>query len=330
MENQKVTARVWLKELRIGFLPVVILIMAALPVPIMRALELQLTAAVLLAIACGAIAHIFWFWYGTILNDYYDQDIDRHHPFGEKMFTKGYFTDAQKKQVVLRFAILATVFEVPQGAYIAFTHKNWLVDLVAFSVLIVLGFLAATAYSAPPVRTRNRLLGATYTLMFVFVVAFLRFAILLGGWNFVLNNPYQVLAICAFIWLGHGISTVALKDIPDAYSDQKGGVRSIPLVHGFKFALNITVATLAMTLGLGFYLVLIGWVQWWFLLTYVGVIVYMFLLRDTRKFVDNVTKDPGTWLTVPMRRTHHMLGYIMNWAVWIPGLMLAFNTAYLV
>jgi 4-hydroxybenzoate polyprenyltransferase len=329
MVSDGLTVRVWLKELRIGFLPIGIIIMAALPVPVLSGLHMQVTVPVLLAIMAAATAHILWFWYGTVLNDYYDQDIDRHHPFGEKMFTRGYFTEAQKKQLVLRFAVLASVFEVPQMAYIYLTHSAGALDLAAFVLLIFLGFLAATAYSAPPLRTRNRLLGATYTLMMVFVVAFLRFAILLGGWNFIVNNVYQVLGICAFIYLSHGVSTVALKDIPDAFSDQKGGVRSIPLVHGFRFAINVTQVTLALTMGLGFYLVILGWVQWWFLLTYIGLIVYVYLLRDMNRWIDNVTADPKHWFRVPMRKTHHMLAYLVNWGVWIPCLMLAFNSGLL-
>jgi hypothetical protein len=66
------------------------------------------------------------------------------------------------------------------------------------------------------------------------------------------------------------------------------------------------------------------------LLTYIGVIIYVFLLRDTRRWVDNVTADPQHWFRAPMRRTHHMMAYIMNWAVWIPCLMVAFNTTFLV
>jgi len=172
-------------------------------------------------------------------------------------------------------------------------------------------------------------LGATYTLMLVFVIAFLRFSILLGGWNFILNNAYQVMGICGFIYLSHGISTVALKDIPDAFSDKKGRVRSIPLVHGFKFALYVTALTLVLTMGLGILLVLLGWVHWWFLISYIGVVVYVYLFRDMNRWIDNVTKDPQHWYKVPMRRTHHLLGYLVNWGVWIPCLMLAFNSRLL-
>jgi 4-hydroxybenzoate polyprenyltransferase len=319
------TVRIWLKELRIGFLPVVIIMMFTMPIPVVAGLHMQLTALVLFAIAMGAAAHILWFWYGSVLNDYYDQDIDKHHPFGEKMFTKGYFSNREKKRLVLAFAISAAVCEIPQAGYILYAHANNMVDLAAFVLVITTGFVMATIYSAPPIRTRRWLLGATYTLMFVFVIAFLRFSILLGGWNFVLNNGVYILGICGFIYLSHGITTISLKDIPDAFSDRKGGVRSIPLVHGFKFALYQSMLVLAMTMGLGALFVLLGWVQWWFLISYIGVIVYVYLFRDMNSWIDNVARNPECWYKIPMRKKHHVLGYLVNWGIWIPLLMVAFN-----
>jgi 4-hydroxybenzoate polyprenyltransferase len=179
-EPNRRTLRIWLKALRIGFLPIGILIFAAMPVPILAGLNMLMTPAILIAIVLGALAHILWWAYGSLLNDYYDQDIDRHHPHGEKVFTMGYFSDAQKRRLVLGFAVVAALLEIPQVACILATHSNGLMDVAAFATVIGVGFVMGTMYSAPPLRTRVRMLGATYSLMFVFVIAFLRFAILVG------------------------------------------------------------------------------------------------------------------------------------------------------
>ena len=319
------TLRIWLRALRIGFLPVGAAIFAAMPVPILAGLSIPLSGAVILAIAFGVVAHIIWWAYGTILNDYHDREIDGYHPFGDKVFTQGFFSDAEQRRLFWGFGALAALLEVPQFVYILAFHPNGPVDAAAFGLVIGAGFVMATAYSAPPARTRSRLLGASYTLMLVFVIAFLRFCLLLGGLSFLLGHWTYIAAMCLFIYLSHGITSASLKDIPDAFSDAKGGVRSIPLVCGFRPALGVSVLFLGLTMGLGALLVLLGWVEPWFLASYAGAVVYVYLYRDMSRWIGLVERDPGQWYRVPMRRTYHLLGYLVNWGVWIPLLMLSFN-----
>ena len=319
------TARVWLKTLRIGFLPIGAAIFAAMPVPILAGLDLPLALPVILAIAAGVVAHILWWAYGTLLNDYHDREIDRHHPFGEKMFTRGFFSDREERRLFWGFGCAAALMELPQVAYILAYHENGAVDAAAFALVILAGFVMATAYSAPPARTRNLILGATYTLMLVFVIAFLRFCLLLGGLDFLLSNWTYIAGICLFIYLSHGITSVSLKDIPDAFSDAKGGVRSIPIVCGFRPALRVSVLFLGLTMGLGAAFVWAGWVQWWFLVSYAGALVYVYLYRDMNRWIGLIEQDPRQWYKLPMRKTYHVMGYLVNWGVWIPLLMLAFR-----
>ncbi len=319
------TLRVWLKTLRIGFLPVGAAIFAAMPVPILAGLDIPLAWPVALAIIAGVVAHILWWAYGTVLNDYHDREIDRHHPFGEKMFTRGFFSDSEQRGLYWVFGLAAAVLEVPQVAYIMTHGPGGAVDAAVFVLVIVAGYVMATAYSSPPARARSRFLGATYTLMLVFVIAFLRFCLLLGGLSFVLGHWTYIAGLCLFIYLSHGITSVSLKDIPDAFSDARGGVRSVPLVCGFRPALRVSILFLGLTMSLGALFVWMGWVEWWFLVSYAGALVYIYLYRDFARWIGLVEKDPGQWHLVPMRRTYHVLGYIVNWGVWIPLLMLSFR-----
>jgi 4-hydroxybenzoate polyprenyltransferase len=319
------TARTWLKALRIGFLPVGAAIFAAMPVPILAGLDIRLAWPVVLAIFFGVGSHLLWWAYGTILNDYHDREMDRHHPFGDKVFTQGLFSDSEQRRMFWGFGLAAAVLEIPQAAFILAFGPGGAVDAAAFVLVILAGYVMATAYSAPPARTRSRFLGATYTLMLVFVIAFLRFCLLLGGLGFLVSNWAYVAGLCLFIYLSHGITSVSLKDIPDAFSDAKGGVRSVPLVCGFRPALRVSMLFLGLTMGAGAAMVWAGWVEWWFLVSYAGVVVYIYLYRDMSRWIGLIERDPGQWYRVPMRKTYHVLGYIVNWGVWIPLLMLSFH-----
>ena len=131
------------------------------------------------------------------------------------------------------------------------------------------------------------------------------------------------------MYMSHGITSVALKDIPDAFSDRTGGVKSIPLVCGFRPALYVSVLILISTMALGALFVLLGWVQWWFLISYAGAIVYIYLFRETNEWIRGISADSDHWRRVPLRKTHHTFGYLVNWGIWIPCLMLAFNSRLL-
>jgi len=264
-----------------------------------------------------------------VLNDYYDQDIDRENPFGQTVFTQGFFTDREKRAIIRFFAVLALACELPQFAYIYLAHPAPLVDLIAYSVFILVGFSMATAYSIPPLWAKRRLLGPLYTLMLVYVTGFLRFALVLGGWDFLLLNGVFVLGICWFLYIDHMISSASLKDIPDAFADEKGGSRSVPLVWGFGAAMRLSAAFLVLTLGTGVLFVVAGWLQWWFLVTYLGVIIYYYLYREMNGWAEEVSRDRSHWARVPIRRRFLAYGYIMNWGVWIPCFMLAFNSRLL-
>jgi 4-hydroxybenzoate polyprenyltransferase len=321
---------VWGGLFRIGFLPIEVVIFSSMAVPVLVGLQVRITPLVVALAALAVATHIFWFCYGTVLNDYWDQDMDRHNPYGQTVFTQGYFSDREKKGVIRFFAVLAFVCELPQFAYIYYTHASNLVDLAAFGVFLATGFVMATAYSMPPVWAKRRLFGPTYTLMLVYVTGFLRFSLLFGGWDFIALNWVYVLGICVFLYIDHMITSVSLKDIPDAYADEKGGARSVPLVLGFRPALYMSIVMLVVTMGAGVLLVLAGWLQWWFLLTYVGVVCYYYLYREMNGYIEEVSKDRAYFYKVPMRKRFLAFGYIMNWGIWIPCFMVAFNSHLLI
>ena len=302
LEAQKRALKVWGRLFRIGFLPFEVVIFSSMAIPVVAGLRIELSPLVLAIAALAVATHIFWFCYGTVLNDYWDQDIDKHNPFGQSVFTQGYFSDREKKGIIRFFAILAFVCELPQFAYIYYTHPNPVADIIAFAVFLGIGFVLATVYSVPPVWAKRRLLGSTYTLMLVYVTGFLRFALLFGGWSFIVLNGIYVLGICGFLYIDHMITSVSLKDIPDAYADEKGGVRSVPLVYGFRPALQMSMVFLIMTMGAGAILVLAGWLQWWFLLTYVGVVTYYYLYREMSGWIEEVRRDRDYYYKVPIRK----------------------------
>jgi len=320
---------VWARLFRIAFLPVQVLIFGSMAVPVLLGLRLAITPLVLAVAATAVAAQIFWFCYGTLLNDYWDQDIDRHHPFGQTVFTEGYFTEKEKRGLIRFFALLALVCELPLFAYIALAHASKAADVLLYAVYLSAGFTAATAYSLPPVHAKKRLLGPMYTLLLVYVMGFLRFALVFGGWNFVVLNGQYILGICWFLYIDHMITSATLKDIPDACADQKGGARTVPLVLGFRPALDLSVAFLAMTMGTGVLFVLLGWLHWWFLLTYPGVLCYFYLYREMNEWISEVSRDKGYFSKVPLRKKFLVYGYIMNWGVWIPCFMLAFDSRLL-
>ena len=321
---------VWARLFRLQFLPFQIIIFGSMAVPVVIGLRMQLSPLLAAAAALAVATHIFWFCYGTLQNDYWDQDIDRHNPFGQTVFTEGYFSQKEKNGIIRFFAVLAFLCEIPQFAYIYYTHPNAAVDMSAYAIFIMTGFVLATVYSMPPVWAKRRLFGALYTLLLVYVTGFLRFCLLFGGWNFIVLNIVYIFGICAFLYLDHMITSLALKDIADVYADEKGGARTVPLVWGLRPALNLSMAVLIMTMGAGVLLVMAGWLQWWFLITYAGVICYYYLFREMSGWIDEVSRDRTHWDRVPIRRKFLAVGYIMNWGVWIPCFMIAFNSALLI
>jgi 4-hydroxybenzoate polyprenyltransferase len=330
LDEKKRTFRTWARLFRLPFLPFQIIIFGSMAVPVVLGLRIQISIFVAAAAALAVATHIFWFCYGTVLNDYWDQDIDRGHPFGGTPFTEGYFSEKEKKGVIRFYAVLAAICEIPQFAYIYLTHANPALDMVAFAIFIMIGFVLATVYSMPPVWAKRRFLGTTYTLLLVYVTGFLRFCLLFGGWNFIVLNGIYILGICGFLYIDHMITSLSLKDIGDVYADEKGGSRTLPLVLGLRPALNISIALLVMTMGAGVLLVMFGWLQWWFLLTYLGVICYYYLYREMSGWIEQISKDRTVWDKITIRRKFLAFGYIMNWGVWIPAFMLAFNGGMLV
>jgi 4-hydroxybenzoate polyprenyltransferase len=322
--------RVWARLFRLAFLPLQIVIFGSMTVPVIFGLRMQITPLVLAVAATGVATHIFWFCYGTLQNDYWDQDIDGHHPFGGTVFTEGYFSEKEKKGLIRSFAVLAFACEIPQFAFIFFTHHNAAVDMSALAIFIMIGFVLATVYSMPPVSAKRRFLGTMYTLLLVYVFGFLRFCLLFGGLNFIVLNFVFIFGICAFLYMDHMITSLALKDIGDVYADEKGGARTVPLIWGLRPALNLSMAILVMTMGAGVILVMAGWLQWWFLITYAGVICYYYLFREMSGWIDEVSRDRTHWNRVPIRRKFLAFGYIMNWGVWIPAFMIAFNSSLLI
>ena len=319
------TWRTWGRLLRIAFLPIMVVIFGSMAVPVLAALHLDVTLLVFSVVALAVAAHIFWFCYGTVLNDYYDQDIDGRHPFGSTPFTEGYFTEKEKRRSIWTWAALAAICEAGLFAYIFISHHKPAMDILAYVVFLAIGVLLATVYSMPPVQAKRRFLGPAWTLLLVFVMGFLRFCLVFGGWEFLVLNAGYIFGICLFLYLDHMITSLSLKDIGDAYADDRGNARTVPLVLGFKPALYMSVVVLIVTMLAGLLLVVMGWLQWWFLLTYAGLVTYFYLYREMNGWIDEVSRDKNFYYKVPIRKKFLVFGYILNWGIWIPAFMLAFN-----
>ncbi|MBM4249054.1 MAG: hypothetical protein FJ149_06405 [Euryarchaeota archaeon] len=315
----------WGRLFRIAFLPVMVLVFGLMAVPVLASLHLDWTPLVLGVVALSTAAHIFWFCYGTVLNDYFDQDIDRHHPFGTTPFTGGYFTDGEKRRVVWAWAAAAALCEAGLLAYIALVHPKPFIDALVYAVFLAIGIVMATMYSMPPVHAKRRFLGAAWTLLFVFVMGFLKFCLVFGGLDYLVLNSGYIFGICLFLYLDHSITSISLKDIGDFWADDRGGARTVPLVMGLRPALKISAIFLVATAVTGVLLVVLGWLRWWFLFTYAGLVTYFYLYREMNGWIDEVSRDKNHFHRVPVRQKFLAFGYILNWGIWMPAFMLALN-----
>ena len=210
MAVKKRDRKVYVRLFRLHFIPVTVLIFGTLPVPVVLGLHVTMSPLIYIILAFGTATNILWFCYGTMLNDYHDRDTDSQNPFGHTVFSEGYFTDLEMKKLIRNFAIASLVCELPQFGFIYYAHTNVVPDLLALAGLVIIGFVLATAYSKPPLWTKRRLLGSMYTLMMVYVICFLRFALVLGGWNFFLLNGKYLFGICWFLFIDHATSSLSL------------------------------------------------------------------------------------------------------------------------
>jgi len=316
---------IWGRLFRIAFLPIEVVIFGLMAVPVLTGLHLDVTFLVFGVVALAVAAHIFWFCYGTVLNDYYDQDIDGRHPFGTTPFTEGYFTDKEKRRVIWSWAVAAAICEAGLFAYIYLAHPRPVVDMLVYAVFLAVGVVLATVYSMPPVQAKRRFLGPAWTLMLVYVMGFLRFCLVFGGWEFLVLNAGYIFGICLFLYLDHAITSISLKDVGDFHSDGQGGARTVPLVLGLRPALYMSVVFLIVTTLSGILLVVLGWLRWEFLLTYAGLVCYFYLYREMNGWIDEVSRDTNYYYKVPIRKKFLIFGYILNWGIWIPAFMLAFD-----
>lgn len=325
MEPKQRTWGTWGRLFRIAFLPIQVIIFGLMAIPVLTGLHLDVTFLVFGVVALAVAAHIFWFCYGTVLNDYYDQDIDGRHPFGPTPFTEGYFTDREKRRIIWFWAAAAAMCELGLFAYIYLAHPKPLMDLLAYVVFLAIGVVLATVYSMPPVHAKRRFLGPAWTLLLVYVMGFLRFCLVFGGWEFLVLNASYIFGICLFLYLDHAITSISLKDIGDVYADDRGGARTVPLVLGLRPALYMSVVLLIVTTLSGMLLVVLGWLRWEFLLTYAGLVCYFYLYREMNGWIDEVSRDRNYFYKVPIRKKFLIFGYILNWGIWIPAFMLAFD-----
>ena len=325
MEPKQRTWGTWGRLFRIAFLPIEVIIFGVMAVPVLTGLHLDVTFLVFGVVALAVAAHIFWFCYGTVLNDYYDQDIDGRHPFGSTPFTEGCFTEKEKRRIIWFWAAAAALCEMGLFAYIYLAHPRPVVDLLVYAVFLAVGVVLATVYSMPPVQAKRRFLGPAWTLLLVYVMGFLRFCLVFGGWEFLVLNASYIFGICLFLYLDHAITSISLKDIVDFHSDDQGGARTVPLVLGLRPALYMSVVLLIVTTLSGILLVVLGWLRWEFLLTYAGLVCYFYLYREMNGWIDEVSRDTNYFYKVPIRKKFLIFGYILNWGIWIPAFMLAFD-----
>jgi len=325
LETKQRTWGTWGRLFRVAFLPIMVIIFGLMAVPVLSGLNLAVTPLVFGIVALATAAQIFWFCFGTVLNDYYDQDIDGAHPFGSTPFTEGFFTEREKRRIIWFWAGAAALCEAGLFAYIALTHPKPLVDALVYAVFLALGVVLATVYSLPPVQAKRRFLGPAYTLLLVFVTGFLRFCLVFGGWEFLVLNAVYIFGISLFLYLDHLITSLSLKDIGDFAADDKGRARTVPIVLGLRPALYISVIFLVATTVAGILLVVLGWLRWWFLFTYAGLVAYFYLYKEMNGWIDEVSRDRNHFYKVPIRRKFLVFGYILNWGIWMPVFMLALD-----
>ncbi|MGJ3239670.1 MAG: chlorophyll synthase ChlG [Anaerolineae bacterium] len=160
-----------------------------------------------------------------VVNDYYDRDVDAiNEP--DRLIPSG---KVSMQQVFITIVVLIVL-----GFGIGLYLGRWV------SLLVVVGFGLAIAYSAPPFRAKqNGWYGNTLA-----AISYEGLAWVAGHLAFAMISP-QSLLIAALYSLGtHGI--MSINDYKSIDGDRKAGVRTIPVQYGPKGAAWLIVSTMVI------------------------------------------------------------------------------------
>lgn len=258
-------------------------------------------------------ANIGWMLYGSILNDICDRNADRHNIGARKVLARASLSSRQIAALIGVAALLPLALDAVSLTVLGPSNA------AAFVAVSIVGIVLATAYSMPPVRARARLFGASWTLMSYHPFCFLRIIAL--GWLGSVGGYVGTLVIISFfLWASHGITTVALKDIPDTFADREDGIRSIPIILGARAALIVTLAFIGLAVAIGIVTVSRGIVDATFLffLFPIAILYCLLAVHFARWLTDALIKDiPGQ----TPRKLFHAVAYCGTWGILVPSFM---------
>jgi 4-hydroxybenzoate polyprenyltransferase len=232
--------------------------------------ELGIVARIVAGALLGAALNVF----SNGVNQIFDLEVDRINK-PERMLPSGSITKREAWAVSLAGLLVAI-------------SLGWAFNWQCFSIVLVAALLTYI-YSAPPLRTKSRLLWANIT------IAIPRGTLLIVcGWSTV-KNVWQIEPwLIGAVFGGYILGAATTKDFSDAEGDRRGGCRTLPVVFGPRKAVRIIIPFLVLP----FLFLVPGALKGWLtghhlslmllglLLPLWGVYVSYLLLSDAEKLVN--------------------------------------------
>lgn len=248
------------------------------------------TEGIILRILAGAVLAAALNAFSNGLNQIFDLEIDRINK-PHRLLPSGRISRTEAWRLSLVFLVVALLLAA------------W-INLQCFFVVLG-GALGTVLYSAPPVRTKARGIGANLT------IAVVRGTLLpVAGWSTVKHvlqpEPWILGGILGVYFLG----AVTTKDFSDVEGDRRGGCRTLPVIYGVQRSIRIIAPFFVLpflalvpaaifgllsgqpTLLAGLGLLLAGWGGW----------IILLLLRSSRKWEGNLD-----WENHPSWRQMYLL-----------------------
>ena len=306
-----------LRLLRIGFLPMLAAPNVAMAMSLRTLFSARLESG---PVSLLAFSNLAWMLYGSLLNDVCDRKVDQQNRAAHKVLAEVHSTAKQ------RLSLLILAFAFPAGLdlllFLWIDQADPVASRGVFLPTTLVGILMATGYSLPPIRARSRPLGAAWTLMGYFPFCFLRFAAVIASPAELHLHRNELVLIVAFLWSCHGITTIALKDVPDAFADRTGGIRSLPNVAGASVSIAATGFFIVATGGLSI-------MAWWtgllsprFFAFLLPTLIYLCgLTFYLHRWFIRALGDGDVALKSP-RALFHALSYPATWGILTPAFLL--------
>lgn len=179
------------------------------------------------------------FAYSTILNNIYDQEIDRISN-QERPLVKDYIQVQMYHQIKNSFLFFALL------CALSVNEQFFLLSLFIFSLSYI--------YSAPPLRLKKHFVTANLILSSIAVTVFLLgFSLVEANMSFINSNKILLLFIFAFVFISANI-----KDIKDIQGDKKEGVTTLVILLGEEKTMWIIKSSALICLVLFLYLLSFG------------------------------------------------------------------------